>query len=341
MHDAALIEAVHANRAGSVASELDGELAQRVVDACRAVGGHRDEVAAEVLALLTAAGVDASRGAVEPLPQRHTIDLRVADVATAQAAADALAPAGFEPWNAWTGGARRSFERHGDLATVARTDTVTTVVRLRWRTSGEIPAWRRAVRPTPGDWRLVSLPSWAWWAYPAVRLVRQVLERIQPARRHAGSLGPFLTTPDSLLDPLLDLVALDADDRIVDLGCGDGRLPVAAARRGAVAVGVEYDVDLVDRAERRVVEAGLADTVTIVRGDARTVPLDDYDVVFAFLPVDVMADLLPAVLGRMRPGARLVLHEQHRLPPTMRPAPDRSDLVVSDDALTVAHRWSP
>lgn len=344
MHDestaeASLIEAVHAGRVGSVAASTDGSLAARTVEACEAIGAHRDTIADEVRSVLEAAGIAAEIRTDGQLPQRHTIDARVADVATADAAASVLQPSGFEPWQRWRAGARRSFERHGDLLTVARTDVVTSVVRLRWRASAPRTRVQRLVRPTAGDWHLVTLPTWAWWAYPVVRLGRQLTEKLVPSRRHAASLGPFLTTPATLLDPLLDLVGVVAGDRVIDLGCGDGRLPIAAANRGAISIGVEQDTDLVARARRRVAEADLDEAVTIEHGDARFVDLADVDVVFAFLPADVFADLLPGLLERLRPGTRLLFHEQHRLPASIRPRPDHTDLVVGPDAVTVAHRW--
>ena len=61
----------------------------------------------------------------------------------------------------------------------------------------------------------------------------------------------------------------------------------------------------------------MADRVTIMLGDARGVELGDADVVFAFLPADVLTQVLPSTLAAMRPGARLVAHEQHRLPAAM------------------------
>jgi SAM-dependent methyltransferase len=259
--------------------------------------------------------------------------------ATAERVATILQSDGFERWETWTGGAQRSFARHADHLTLARTDDETTVVRVSWKATGARTRRQRLIAPTPGDWQMVALPSWAWRAYPMVRIVRLVAERLRLRPRHEGTLGPFLATPSSLLSPLLHHAGTSPSDVVLDLGCGDGRLPVTAALGGSRSIGVERSPELADRARQRAVDAGVADLVTIVTGDAREAVLDDVDVVFAFLPTDVLADLLPSILHRLRPGGRLIAHEQNRLPAGLDPRPTNSSIVVSDDAITVAHRW--
>jgi cyclopropane fatty-acyl-phospholipid synthase-like methyltransferase len=128
---------------------------------------------------------------------------------------------------------------------------------------------------------------------------------------------------------------------MLDVGCGDGRVVVTAAEQiGCRAVGVERSVDLVERARRRATDAGVADRVEIVHGDGRSTDLADATVVFMFLSMRVVVDLVPATLQQLRPGARLVIHEQTRLPGTMNPKPDESAAVIADGAVTVAHRWT-
>ena len=337
--ESALIEAVQTNRVGDVASRSEGAVNAAVVDACAAISARLEHTRAEIEGLLEQAGIPANIDPIARFPQRYALEVSVDDLATAEQVGEALAGMGFEPWERWTGAAQRSFERYGDHRSFARTNDATTVARVRWRAAASRTTWQRLTWPTPGDWHAVDLPRWAWRAYPAVRLTRLVLERIDPRRRYAGSLGPFLTTSDSLLDPLLDLVDVGEGSRVIDLGCGDGRLVVAAAARGAEAIGLESDVELVERARRRAAERGVVDRTTFVHGDARTAQLDELDVVFAFLPVEVIGELVPRLLARMRTGAVLLVHEQNRLPVGVEPAPDSSDLVVGSDAVTVAHRW--
>ncbi len=187
---------------------------------------------------------------------------------------------------------------------------------------------------------MVELPSWAGWGYPAVRAARLVMERTGLRRRHESTLGPFLSTPASLLEPLLEVADPGPDDVVVDLGCGDGRLVVAAASAfGCRSVGVESSETLARKAEASAAAAGLGSLVEIVHGDARDADLTTASVVFAFLPTDVLAELLPGLVANLPAGGRLVAHEQNRLLATTRPLPDHSEVVVSGDALTVAHRW--
>ena len=94
------------------------------------------------------------------------------------------------------------------------------------------------------------------------------------------------------------------------------------------------------RARQRAVDRGVADRVEIVLGDGRATDLDEATVVFMFLSIRVVADLVPAILRQLRPGARLVVHEQSRLPASMSPMPDESSAVITDGAVTVAHRWT-
>src|SRR5271166_2912736 len=77
----------------------------------------------------------------------------------------------------------------------------------------------------------------------------------------------FVTTPHDIVAKMLDLAEVTADDTVYDLGAGDGRIVIAAARRGARAVGVEIDPPLADQAGQSIRDAGLADRATIRRGD--------------------------------------------------------------------------
>ncbi len=342
----ALIERVHTGDVAVAALDLvdvggdSAVMARAILLACETITARITETRAEVLAHLERTGVPVDSTPAKGLQQRHTLTLEVADASTAMQAERVLIEAGFEPWATWTGGARRSFERHSGQRTVVRSGDATSVVRLQWEHQAIPVSWTaRVLRPTEADWATIHLPTLLWWAYPVVRVVRLVAERVGLRHRQNASLGPFLSTPVSLLDPLLDLVDATSGDTVVDIGCGDGRLLEAAARRGCVAVGFERDPVLTARARQRVTDAGIANQVTVVTGDARGVSLDDADVVFVFLPTDVVARLLPDLLRTLRPGARLVAHEQNRLPAGLHPLPEESRVVVSEQALTVAHVW--
>jgi precorrin-6B methylase 2 len=263
----------------------------------------------------------------------------------AEAVATLLADRGFERWDHWTGAAARSFRAHAEQITVARTTGHSFVLRLRWggsRGGGRVRRLARSVfRPTQGDWTMVQLPQPLWWAYSLVRPTRLVLERIGRRDPHAAGLGPFLSTPESLIAPLFALAELGPDDTLIDIGCGDGRLAVTAAQSvGCRAIGSEHDAQLVERARRAAAAAGVDDRVAIEHGDARDADLSDVTVAFMFLPLDVVGDIIADTLAQLTPGARLVVHEQTPLPDSMAPRPDSSHAVIARDAVTVAHTWT-
>ena len=104
------------------------------------------------------------------------------------------------------------------------------------------------------------------------------------------------------VDRALTLAGLAPGERFVDLGCGDGRVLVAAARRGARVVGVEFDHDLVEQARRRLARAGLSGEV--VHGDIFEVGIDA-DVIFTYLTPGTLQELTPRFQS-MPAGTRLV-----------------------------------
>jgi hypothetical protein len=273
--------------------------------------------------------------------QRHTIELTVADFDAARRAASILEREGFEPWQSWKRGAERSARRYARELVAGATSEATIVVRLQWGDPPSRSRVRRAFTPTAGDWSMVDLPAALWPGYSLVRPIRLVLEHVGLRARHDDTLGPFLSTPDQLVQPLLEFGGIGPDDCVLDIGCGDGRIVVTAAEHsGCRAIGVERSDDLVARARRRAADHGVADLVDIVQGDGRTTDVGEATLVVLFLSIRVVADLVPELLGRLRPGARLVIHEQSRLPASVEPRPDESVALIADGAVTVAHRWT-
>ncbi len=271
--------------------------------------------------------------------QIHALRAHVADFDQALALAEALGRDGYRRWEPWTGGARESFRRMSSVLTVARTDERTYVVNIGWDSVSKLGRMPGVLRPNEADWSFVKLPKPLWFLYFLVRPMRLIGEKLGVFSKGAGHLGPFLATPESLLDPLFDFAEVGVDDVVVDLGCGDGRLVIEAARRrGCRGRGIETDAELVERARSAAAEAGLSDRVEIVEGDAASIGIGDATVVFVFLPADVAGSLIPEIVAGLTPGVRVVAHEQHRIHSAI--APSRSTVLVGDGAVTVAHRWS-
>lgn len=263
------------------------------------------------------------RGEVDP----HDADRAVA--AAESIGFRRMAPSSPGPWRAYrqshSGCALIDEERHERR------------IELSWE-ARRVPTGRfaRLVVPNSSDFDAVALPERWWFGYVGIHVARLPL-RLLRRRNDPAYLGPFLVTPATLIGPLLEFADARPGELVVDLGCGDGRILVAAARIGCRARGVESDARLIATARGAILAADVDDRVEVVHGDAMSAAVDDADVVILFLPVETLQELLPHVLTRLRPGARLVVHEQERLePPT---APNRSAPLASADGVTVAHRW--
>ena len=151
-------------------------------------------------------------------------------------------------------------------------------------------------------------------------------------------LGVHLGTPADLIGPVLALADPQADELVVDLGCGDGRVLVEAVRQfGCRGRGVENDPALVAAARRRVDQAGLAGQIEIIEDDAGAAAVDDADVVFLFLPPRAVVRLLDELPSRLRAGARILAHEQLAID---WPTPPDTSRLIAETNLTVAHRWT-
>jgi SAM-dependent methyltransferase len=118
----------------------------------------------------------------------------------------------------------------------------------------------------------------------------------------------FVPTPDEVVKEMMDLAKVKQGDVVYDLGCGDGRLVIAAAKRGAAkAVGVDIDPDRIREAWANARAQGVADKVTFVQGDLFQMDFSDADVVTLYLLPDLNLKLRPKLLA-LKPGTRIVSH---------------------------------
>ena len=106
---------------------------------------------------------------------------------------------------------------------------------------------------------------------------------------------------------MLDLASVGPNDLVVDLGSGDGRIPILAAReKGARGMGVEIDQRLIQQSNANAREAGVADKVRFRQEDLFVTPLNDVTVLTVFLLPEINLQLRPKILAQMRPGSRVV-----------------------------------
>jgi SAM-dependent methyltransferase len=132
----------------------------------------------------------------------------------------------------------------------------------------------------------------------------------EPASASARALAPlrglsYLATSHRVVEAMLDLAQVTTDDVVYDLGCGDGRILVAAAKRGARAYGVDIDPARVHEARANVENAGVAGLVEIEQRDMFTVDLSPATVVTLFVTTSYNERLLPQ-LAQLEPGSRVV-----------------------------------
>jgi SAM-dependent methyltransferase len=122
--------------------------------------------------------------------------------------------------------------------------------------------------------------------------------------------APYIRTRDDVVAAMLDLARVGPGDRLYDLGCGDGRIVIAAARDfGASGVGIELDPTLVGLANANAREARVADRVAFRNGDLFLEDFSDATVVTVYLGPKVNLKLKPKLLRELKPGARVVSHQ--------------------------------
>lgn len=155
----------------------------------------------------------------------------------------------------------------------------------------------------------------------------------EPQSGQAGKDVVWVPTPQALVERMLDLAKVTKADLHVDLGSGDGRTVIAAAKRGATAIGVEFNPDMVNLSRQRAKEAGV--NVTFVQGDLYEYDFSKANVVTLFLLPSINMRLRPQILN-MRPGTRIVANTF-----TMEDWQSDETSVVGDDCVSwcTAHLW--
>ena len=125
---------------------------------------------------------------------------------------------------------------------------------------------------------------------------------------HSGQAGKdviWVPTPYDLVDKMLELAQVTAKDYVIDLGSGDGRTVIAAAKLGARAVGIEFNPEMVKLSEKNAKEAGVAEKTKFMKADLFETDLSEATVITMFLLPDINRKLRPKLLD-LKPGTRIV-----------------------------------
>ena len=127
---------------------------------------------------------------------------------------------------------------------------------------------------------------------------------------HADVPTPYLPSTTVAVDEMLRLAAVGPDDLVADLGSGDGRVVIAAARDyGARGLGIELDVKLVEESRSNARQAGVAERVSFRQGDVLAADFREATVVTLYLLPALVDRLKPRLLSQLRPGTRIVAHD--------------------------------
>ena len=130
-----------------------------------------------------------------------------------------------------------------------------------------------------------------------------------PVASSTQSLAPYIATPDDVVDRMLALAQVTREDVVYDLGCGDGRIPIAAAKKyGARGVGLDFDPKLIELAKANAQAAGVGALVDFRVENVLTADVSAATVVTLYLLSSSNERLRPLLMRQLKPGARIVSH---------------------------------
>ena len=130
-------------------------------------------------------------------------------------------------------------------------------------------------------------------------------EPFQPQVGQEGKDVVWVPTPQALVDKMLDMAKLTPKDYVIDLGSGDGRTVITAAKRGARALGIEYNPDMVELSKRNAANEGVSDKANFVKADLFESDFTQAAVITMFLLPEINLRLRPKILD-LKPGTRIV-----------------------------------
>ena len=159
-------------------------------------------------------------------------------------------------------------------------------------------------------------------------------QEFQPEVGQAGKDVVWVPTPQALVDKMLDMAKVTPKDYVIDLGSGDGRTVITAAKRGSKALGIEYNPDMVELSKRNAAKEGVNDKATFTKADLFESDFSQAQVITMFLLPSINLKLRPKILN-LKPGTRIVSNsfdmEDWK--------PDQTENVEGCSNWCTAHLW--
>lgn len=140
---------------------------------------------------------------------------------------------------------------------------------------------------------------------PAVMNSQERVRKFVPVEGQEGKDVPWIPTPQILVDKMLDMAKITPSDFLIDLGSGDGRTVITAAKRGTKAIGIEYNPDFVELANQNAEKAGVAGMTQFIKADVFEYDFSKATVITMFLLPEINMKLRPKLLN-MKPGTRIL-----------------------------------
>jgi len=162
----------------------------------------------------------------------------------------------------------------------------------------------------------------------------QPASEFQPQVGQDGKDVIWVPTPQALVDKMLDMAKVTPKDYVIDLGSGDGRTVITAAKRGAKALGIEYNPEMVELSKRNAAKEGVSDKASFVKADLFETDFSQAQVITMFLLSSINMKLRPKILD-LKPGTRIVSN-------TFDMAdwkPDESATLPGCNSWCTAHLW--
>ena len=146
--------------------------------------------------------------------------------------------------------------------------------------------------------------------FVALAFLQLVVSDLRLAQAQEGKIVPYVPTPQEVVERMLDLAQVKKGDVVYDLGSGDGRIVVTAAKKyGVKAIGFEIDPERIKESKENIAKAGVGNLVEIRQQDIRTVDLSGASVLTMYLLPEVNLMLRPNIWKQMKPGSRVVSHD--------------------------------